>query len=62
MSNNLVLTIGSMNCRGLTDNKKRADVFDWIKRKKYDITILLDTHSTSDSEKQLYNELSLIHI
>ena len=44
------LKIGSLNCRGLfSDSIKRRDIF--LKcREMYDISILVDTHSTKEVE------------
>ena len=44
------LSIGSVNCRGLSsDPVRRRDIFDRC-RKKYDITFLIDTHSEKKVE------------
>ena len=46
------LKFGSLNCRGLFSDKiKRTDIFSKCKN-DYDITFLLDTHSTSAVENQ----------
>jgi hypothetical protein len=38
------VVIGSVNCRGLSNNVKCCDIFFFIKcRDMYDITILVDT-------------------
>ena len=44
------ISIGCMNCRGLSaDPIKRRDFF--LKcRNKYDISLLIDTHSNANSE------------
>ncbi len=49
------LTIGSINCRGLSDNVKRCDMFDKFKN-QYDISILVDTHCTNEKEKKWIHE------
>ncbi|CAG2214956.1 unnamed protein product [Mytilus edulis] len=49
------ITIGSVNCRGLSETVKRIDIFTKYKD-LYDITILVDTHSTSVKEKQWLHE------
>ncbi|CAG2199310.1 E3.1.11.2 [Mytilus edulis] len=49
------ITIGSVNCRGLSETVKRIDIFTKYKD-LYDITILVDTHSTSEKEKQWLHE------
>jgi len=38
------LKILSMNCRGLSDNSKRMDVFNKLRKSKHDIYCLQDTH------------------
>ena len=51
-----VLKIGSLNCRGLySDPLKRRDVFLRC-REKYDICILVDTHSTKQIENAWKSE------
>lgn len=50
-----VLCIGSVNCRGLSEEVKRRDVFDRY-RKKYDITILTDTHCEKSKESKWQHE------
>ena len=50
------IKIGSINCRGLaSDNIKRRDVFHRY-RSKYDIIILVDTHSEKNIENLWRNE------
>ncbi|CAG2194572.1 unnamed protein product [Mytilus edulis] len=49
------ITIGSVNCRGLSETVKRIDKFTKYKD-LYDIIILVDTHSTSEKEKQWLHE------
>ena len=49
------ITIGSVNCRGLSETVKRIDIFTKYKD-LYDIIILVDTHSTSEKEKQWLHE------
>ena len=46
------LKIGSMNVRGLTDAKKRKDVFNWLKEKRYAIYCLQDIHVGENNLKQ----------
>ena len=50
------LKIGCQNCRGLSEGRKRLDVFKWIQRKNFNITILTDTHSCSESEQRFIND------
>ena len=49
------ITIGSLNCRGLSDDVKRRDFFLRY-RKKYDVIILTDTHCVKEKEKQWQHE------
>ena len=49
------LKIGSLNCRGLSEEVKRRDFFSRY-RKRYDIIILTDTHCTKEKEKQWAHE------
>lgn len=49
------ITIGSLNCRGLSEEVKRRDFFNRY-RKKYDIIILTDTRCSVDKEKQWHHE------
>ena len=53
---NKPLRIGSMNVRGLANNKKRLDVFDWLKGKNMDIYCLQDTHSDPISEVEFADD------
>ena len=43
------IVIASMNCRGLSDLKKRRDVMHYLRKKDYDILFLQDTHLTQNS-------------
>ena len=43
------ITVMSMNCRGLSDAKKRRDVMHYIRNKNYHIVFLQDTHLTAKS-------------
>ena len=42
MSN--TVKIVSVNCQGLSDPRKRRDVFHYLRQKSYSIYLLLDTH------------------
>ena len=48
--NNQVKVI-SMNVRGLSNPKKRSDVFHWAKSKNISIACFQETHSTLETEK-----------
>ena len=50
------ISLGSFNCRGLGEKLKRVDVFNWIKKKKIDICILIDTHCSEASEAKWKEE------
>ena len=50
------ITIASMNTQGLNDYKKRRDVFQYLKQKKFSIIFLQDTHFESKLEKQIRSE------
>ena len=53
------LKIGSLNCRGLfSDQIKRRDIFSRC-REKYDISILVDVHSTKEVEHIWQSEWGL---
>ena len=52
----LELTIASMNCRGLSDVKKRRDVLHFLRNKDHDVLFLQDTHLTQNS-LQYFNSL-----
>ncbi len=45
-----------MNCRGLGHFKKRRDVFNYLREKKFSIICLQDTHFEKKSEKQILAE------
>ena len=47
------VTILSVNCRGLADTKKRNDVFHYLKRKKYSIYCLQETHFTEEMHSMI---------
>jgi hypothetical protein len=50
--------IGSINCRGLSNNVKCCDIFNKC-RDMYDISILVDTHSTKN--QSMYLEAALVY-
>ena len=50
------ITISSLNVRGLVDSMKRKKTFGWIRRKKYSIYFLHETHSTTETEALWRNE------
>ena len=50
------LKICSFNVKGINDKKKRTDIFNWLRRKSYDICLLQETHSTDESNSNWENE------
>ena len=50
------LHIGSLNVRGITDKVKRTSVFSWIRKNKFDITMLQETYSEVKNENIWKNE------
>ena len=50
------LKICSFNVRGINENKKRRDIFTYLRRRKYDICMLQESHCTKDQEKIWENE------
>ena len=48
--------ISSMNCQGLGDMRKRRDVFQYLKQKKYSIYCLQDTHFDKKIEQYVRSE------
>lgn len=55
-SNDNEIGIISYNCNGLADNKKRKNIFCWLKDKPQDFFCLQETHSTSLDEEQWKKE------
>ena len=50
------ITIASINCQGLGDAKKRRDVFDHLRKCKYALYFLQDTHFVSNLEPYISAE------
>lgn len=46
----------SCNCRGLGDNQKRKDIFNFLRQKKYSIYCLQDTHFTDEIISQVRSQ------
>ena len=46
----------SLNCQGLGDHDKRRDVFKYLKKLKYSIVCLQDTHFSKKSERLIESE------
>ena len=45
----MALTIGSFNVRGLRDNAKRREVFNWLRSKHFAIYMLQEAHCTENT-------------
>ena len=54
--NTRLLNINSFNCRGLRDQKKRRDIFHWLKSSHYGVTFLQETHCTAKDESNWEKE------
>ena len=50
------IKICSLNCQGLGDQKKRRDVFNYMRTLKYSIICLQDTHFSKTNERLIENE------
>ena len=50
------LKVLSCNCQGLGDYRKRRDVFQYLKQKKFSVYFLQDTHFEKKIEKQIRAE------
>ena len=46
------MKIGTLNCKGLADEKKRKDVFNWLRQKKLDIYCLQEAHIQNSKREQ----------
>ena len=44
------LNMISLNVRGLCDKVKRMSIFNWVKRNKYDVIFLQETHTVAQNE------------
>ena len=51
-----LLSILTLNARGLRDNKKRENLFYWINQKKIGFTFLQETYWTEDLLKLIQKE------
>jgi len=56
MAEGFNLNIFSMNVRGLGNNVKRRDVFQWLKEHRYDISCLQDVHITQSMVNNVRTE------
>ncbi len=50
------ITICSLNARGLTDDVKRRDVFNWMRSKNYAIYCIQEFHGRTNLENQYIAE------
>ena len=46
-----MVRFGSINVNGLRNDKKRQNVFNWLKSKKYDVILLQETHCENSTEE-----------
>ena len=46
----------SLNVRGLSDSNKRLSILTWLKKSRYDIVLLQETHSTQDVARAWENQ------
>lgn len=56
------IKIASLNCRGLRDQKKRKDVFKFLREKQSPIYCLQDTHLIEADNKIIHSQWGLDHI
>ena len=45
------LTICSLNVRGLSNDVKRRETFNWLRNKKHSVYFLQEVHSSNETEK-----------
>lgn len=50
------LNIGSFNVKSLADEKKRKEVFNWLREKKMNVYMLQETHFTITDFKEVLAE------
>ena len=50
------LKIASLNCQGIADPKKRRDIFQYLRNKKFDLYLLQDTHFDNKMVKRIIME------
>ena len=50
------LRICSLNVNGIRDRSKRAQLFTWLKIKKFDIVLLQETHCKSYGDSKLWEK------
>ena len=47
------LRSSTLNCKGLSDEKKRRDVFNWLRQKKLDIYCLQEVYINNSQVEQV---------
>ena len=47
----MALTIASLNVKGLRDNTKRREVFNWLRKKNYSAYMLQEVHCTENTNQ-----------
>ena len=50
------IKICSLNCQGLGDHQKRRDVLQYLRKSKFSIICLQDTHFSKDNERRILQE------
>ena len=48
--------LGSLNIRGINKHSKRISIFNWIRKKNFDIMFLQETYSTGKDENLWQSE------
>ena len=56
------LNISSFNAKGMADEKKRKEVFNWIREKKMNVYMLQETHFTKENENIIEAEWGFKYI
>ena len=47
----MALTIASLNVRGLRDNTKRREMFNWLRAKHFLVYMLQEVHCTENTNQ-----------
>ena len=56
MNSNNKISVNCFNCRGLRNDQKRQNIFNWLKTSHPGVTFLQETHSTLTDEKKWERE------
>ena len=51
------LNIGTFNVKGLANDKKRKEIFYWLKENKMNIYLLQETHCNNETESKFQSDL-----